>query len=65
MDHFILFFYVLYLAAGSPQYLYQAIQKYVVIVLMKLYRSNSSDKFLTNRISIILWRKMCLVLING
>ena len=49
-------FLVLYLAAVSPQYLYQDMQKYVVIVLTKLSRRNQSDKFLTNCICIIFER---------
>ena len=40
-------------------------QKYVMIALMKIYRSNPSDKFVTKIICIILWRNMCLVFIKG
>ena len=55
---------MLYLAAGSPQHLYKNMQKYVVIVLTKISRSNHSDKLLTNSICIILWSQMCLMFIK-
>ena len=43
---------MLYLAAGSPQYLYQDIQKYFVVGLISISRNNPSDKFVTNSIFI-------------
>ena len=55
---------MLYLAAGSPQRLYQGMQNYVVIGLMKLPWSNTSYKIIHNIISIIFWRKFCLVSIR-
>ena len=55
---------ILYFSAGSPQHLYQDMQKYVVIVLMKLLRISPSCKFFTNSICIIFWRNMCLVFIK-
>ena len=53
MDHYPPCFYcgilvMLYLAAVSPQHLYQGMQKYVVIVLMKIYCSNQSDNIIPN-----------------
>ena len=44
---------MLHLAAGSHQHLYQSTQKYVVIVLMKIYWSKTSDKIISNIICII------------
>ena len=55
---------MLYLTYWSPQHLYQDIQKYVVIVLMKLTWSNPSEKFLTDSICIIFWRNMCSMFIK-
>ena len=48
----------------STQNLYQDMQKYVVIVFMKLSQNNPSDKFFTKIIYIILWSNMCYVFIK-
>ena len=48
----------------STQNLYQDMQKYVVIVFMKLSQINPSDKFFTKIIYIILWSNMCYVFIK-
>ena len=45
---------MLYLAAGTPQYIYQGIQKYFVIGLMKLYWSKPSENISLGIICIIL-----------
>ena len=55
---------MLYLDSGSPQHLYQIMQEYVVIGLMKIYWSKSSEKIIPNSICIILWRIMCMVSIK-
>ena len=55
---------MLYLAAGSPQHLYQGMQKYVVIGLMNIYWINPSDKIFPNIICIILWCIMFIVSIK-
>ena len=55
---------MLYLAYGSPRNLYQGMQKYVVIGLMKIYWSKPSDKIFTKSICIILWRILCMVSIK-
>ena len=56
---------MLYMDAGSPQHLYQDMQKYVVIFLMNIFRSIPSDNFLTNRISIVFWRNVCYMFVEG
>ena len=55
---------MLYLGAGLPHHLYQGMQKYFVIGLMKLYRSNSSDKIITNSICILFRRIVYMVSIK-
>ena len=40
-------------SAGSPQHIYQDMQNYVAIGLMKLYRSNPSDKLIHNSICVV------------
>ena len=52
---------MLYLDSVSPQRIYQGIQKYIVIVLMKLSCSSPNDKLLTNIIFIVFWSKICMV----
>ena len=43
-----------YLDVESPQYPYQGMQKYLVIGLMNIYWSKTSDNTITNIICIIL-----------
>ena len=53
-----------YLAAGSPQHMYQGMQKYDVIGLMKIYWINPSDNIIPNGICIIFWRIVYMVSIK-
>ena len=55
---------MLYLAAGSPQYIFQDMKNYFVIVLMKLSSSKTGDKLIHNSICIISWKNMCIVSIR-
>ena len=55
---------MLYLTSGSPQHVYQDMQKYGLIVLIKVYWSNPSGKIIPNSISIILWRILYMVSIK-
>ena len=55
---------MLYLAAGSPQHIYQGMQKYVLIGLMKLYWSKPSGKIILDIICIISWRIVYMVSIK-
>ena len=59
MAHFSLF--VLYLAAGSPQNIFQDMRNYFVIVLMNIYRNNPIDKLLSNSICIMIRGNMCIL----
>ena len=63
--HFFTWFYgiivMLYLDSVSPPRLYQYMQKYVVIVLMKLDCSNQGENLIHDSICIIFWRNMCRV----
>ena len=52
---------MLYLDSGSPQNLYQSMQKYVVIGLVNIYCSNMSYKIISNSICIIFLSIMCMV----
>ena len=49
------------MAAVSPQHPYQDMQKYVVVVLMKISRIKPIDKLVANIIGIIFWSNMCMV----
>ena len=55
---------ILYLDAGSPQHLYQGIQKYVMTFLMNLPWSKPSYTLVPNIICIVLYRNMCMVSIK-
>ena len=43
------------------EHLYQGMKKHVVIVLMKIYWSNTSDKIITNIIWINFWKILYMV----
>ena len=55
---------VLYLDAESPQHLYQVMQNYVLIGLVKIYWSKPSEKIITNIICMILWSIIYMVSIK-
>ena len=55
---------MLYLDAVSTKYLYQDMKKYVLIVLMNHPQKKPGYKTPPISISIILWRKMCMVFIK-
>ena len=55
---------MLYLAAGSPQHLYQGMKNYVVIELMNIQRINLSDKIIPNSMCIIFWSIVDMVSIK-
>ena len=55
---------MLYLDYLCPQHIYQDMQKYVKIVLMKLYWSKPGENLPTNIIFIIFWGKIRLMYIK-